>query len=133
MATVTTLLQNAQTQKGAIAGAPVTIPINVAVASGAASSGDTISLFTIPNGYFVTGFHFGHDATMGAGATATAKIGSTSVSAATTAGAAGYMTPTVPDDPALATADRVFGVAIGTANIAAGFNFKGHLKLAYAR
>jgi hypothetical protein len=85
-------------------------------ASGPAS-GDNIVLMTIPANYVVVHYMQALSGTIGASATLTAKVGSTSIAAATTAGGADTKVQSLMDVPSASA--RNLQLTVGGANVAA--------------
>lgn len=92
-------------------------------ASGTASSGDVINLFVPPSGAQIVGAILSHDATLGASCTVQLRLGTTTLTAATSAGAASSV---VQNASAAAAADgtNALNLLVGGANIAAATNIR---------
>jgi hypothetical protein len=93
--------------------------IDIAIPSGAANNGDVINVFVPPKGARFTGLMLSQDATLGAGATLQARIGTVTLTGATTAGAASTVVQNASD---VNTADGTLAInlLVGGANITAG-------------
>jgi len=91
--------------------------IEMAVLSGDAANADSIAVFTPPTGAVFTACQLQKDATLGAGCTARLRIGTTTLTAATTAGGASRVIQDASVAPANGT-DKL-NILIGGADITA--------------
>lgn len=104
---------------------PVSIDLNIVGTATLADNGDNIELFDLPAGCVLSIDSFGHDATLGASCTSQLRVGTTAVTAATTAGGASSVVGNGADVDVSASEQSV-NILIGGADIAAAANF--HLR-----
>lgn len=125
MATISTLkLADAQVP-APVGSAGVDINLNIVGTATLADNGDDIELFDLPAGHILEVYAFGHDATLGASCTAQLRVGTTAVTAATTAGGADSNGPNFADVDT-SSSEQSVNILIGGADISAAANF--HLR-----
>lgn len=104
---------------------PIYIDLNIVGSATLADSGESVKLFDLPAGFILVVHTFGHDATLGASCTSQLRVGTTAVTAATTAGGASSVVGNGADVD-VSTSEQEVNILIAGANIAAAANF--HLR-----
>jgi hypothetical protein len=115
-------------------GSPSRLPIEVTLPAGSViASADTVDLFDVPAGHYVSDYKLEVVGTLGASCTVQPRIGTRALGTASTAATASNLTNTIADYQSLATAARSFNLLVAGAAITTASVLRGHVELSPVR